>query len=72
MEAVYTPTEASWLNAIKSEFTALHGATLRIPMTVTISFAGGVCIAICVGVTGNILRRIRILPDLCVRYLERH
>jgi hypothetical protein len=29
MEAVYLPTNASWLNAIESEFTALHGATLK-------------------------------------------
>lgn len=29
MEAVYTPTEASWLNAIESEFTALHAYTLK-------------------------------------------
>jgi hypothetical protein len=29
MEAVYLPTEASWLNAIESEFTALHAATLK-------------------------------------------
>jgi hypothetical protein len=29
MEAVYLPTNASWLNAIESEFTALHAATLK-------------------------------------------
>ena len=29
MEAVYLPTDASWLNAIESEFTALHAATLK-------------------------------------------
>ena len=29
MEAVYVPTEASWLNAIESEFTALHAYTLK-------------------------------------------
>ncbi len=29
MEAVYLPTEASWLNAIECEFTVLHGATLK-------------------------------------------
>ena len=29
LEAVYLPTEASWLNAIESEFTALHAATLK-------------------------------------------
>ncbi len=29
MEAVYLPTNASWLNAIESEFTALHGATIK-------------------------------------------
>ncbi len=29
MEAVYLPTDASWLNAIESEFTALHAATLN-------------------------------------------
>jgi hypothetical protein len=29
MEAVYVPTDASWLNAIESEFTALHGATIK-------------------------------------------
>jgi len=29
MEAVYTPTEASWLNAIESEFTALHAYTIK-------------------------------------------
>lgn len=29
MEAVYLPTEASWLNAIESEFTALHGDTIK-------------------------------------------
>jgi DDE superfamily endonuclease len=29
MEAVYLPTEASWLNAIECEFTALHAATLK-------------------------------------------
>ena len=29
MEAVYLPTNTSWLNAIESEFTALHGATLK-------------------------------------------
>jgi hypothetical protein len=72
MEAVYLPTEASWLNAIEAAFTALHGATLKIPMTVTISRAGGASIVTCAGATGNIVRRMRILPDLCVRYLERH
>lgn len=29
MEAVHVPTDASWLNAIESEFTALHAATLK-------------------------------------------
>jgi len=29
MEAIYVPTEASWLNAIESEFTALHTYTLK-------------------------------------------
>ena len=29
MEAVYLPTEASWLNAIESEFTALHDDTIK-------------------------------------------
>ena len=29
MEAVYLPTDASWLNAIECEFTALHAATLK-------------------------------------------
>lgn len=29
MEAVYLPTNASWLNAIECEFTALHAATLK-------------------------------------------
>jgi hypothetical protein len=29
MEAVYLPTNASWLNAIESEFTALHAATIK-------------------------------------------
>lgn len=29
MEAVYLPTDASWLNAIESEFTALHAATIK-------------------------------------------
>jgi hypothetical protein len=29
MEAVYLPTEASWLNAIESEFTALSTFTLK-------------------------------------------
>jgi hypothetical protein len=29
MEAVYLPTEASWLNAIESEFTALHDDTIE-------------------------------------------
>ncbi|HEX9718387.1 MAG TPA: transposase, partial [Ramlibacter sp.] len=29
MQAVYLPTNASWLNAIESEFTALHAATLK-------------------------------------------
>ena len=29
MEAVSLPTEASWLNAIESEFTALHGDTIK-------------------------------------------
>ncbi len=29
MEAVYLPTEASWLNAIESEFTPLHAATIK-------------------------------------------
>jgi hypothetical protein len=29
MEAVYLPTEASWWNAIESEFTALHGDTIK-------------------------------------------
>jgi hypothetical protein len=29
MEAVYLPTDASWLNAIECEFTALHGATIK-------------------------------------------
>jgi hypothetical protein len=29
MEAVYLPTDASWLNAIESEFTPLHAATIK-------------------------------------------
>ncbi len=29
MEAVYLPTDASWLNAIESEFTALHADTIK-------------------------------------------
>jgi len=29
MEAVYIPTDASWLNAIESEFTALHADTIK-------------------------------------------
>jgi hypothetical protein len=29
MEAVYVPTDASWLNAIESEFTALHADTIK-------------------------------------------
>jgi hypothetical protein len=29
MEAVYTPTEASWLNAIESEFTSLSTYTIK-------------------------------------------
>lgn len=29
MEVVYLPTDASWLNAIESEFTALHAATIK-------------------------------------------
>jgi hypothetical protein len=29
MEAVYLPTDASWLNAIECEFTALHAATIK-------------------------------------------
>ena len=29
MEAVYLPTNASWLNAIESEFTALHADTIK-------------------------------------------
>ena len=29
MQAVYLPINASWLNAIESEFTALHAATLK-------------------------------------------
>ena len=29
MQAVYLPTNASWLNAIECEFTALHAATLK-------------------------------------------
>jgi hypothetical protein len=29
MEAVYVPTNASWLNAIESEFTALHADTIK-------------------------------------------
>jgi transposase len=29
MEAVYTPTDASWLNAIESEFTSLHADTIK-------------------------------------------
>ena len=29
METVYLPTNASWLNAIECEFTALHAATLK-------------------------------------------
>jgi hypothetical protein len=29
MEAAYLPTNASWLNAIECEFTALHAATLK-------------------------------------------
>lgn len=29
MEAVYLPTDASWLNSIESEFTALQAATLK-------------------------------------------
>jgi transposase len=48
------------------------GRPLRIPMTATISFAGGASIVTCDGATGSIVRRMRILPDLCVRYLERH
>jgi len=29
MEAVYLPTNASWLNAIEAEFAALHAATIK-------------------------------------------
>ena len=29
MEAVYLPTNASWLNAIESEFTSLHADTIK-------------------------------------------
>lgn len=29
MEAVYLPTDASWLNAIECEFTALHADTIK-------------------------------------------
>jgi hypothetical protein len=29
MEAVYLPTEASWLNAIESEFTSLSADTIK-------------------------------------------
>jgi hypothetical protein len=29
MEAAYLPTDASWLNAIESEFTPLHAATVK-------------------------------------------